>query len=421
MGHQIVETRVNGARGKVLVQELMPVYYPNLYVTLEHSGRALNTRQKYLEHIGVFENFLEYESIDLITRLEERPKSNYLTDSELSRFVADAALQKSNLDKKYTGAHLSPAAHKTVSRVHAQQRLEAVRDYLRFLYEKLGDKETRAAAVGDVEQRLNRKIKAAKPAWKKAKNADMKGLTNQERKRLLEIMHPESTENPFANEALKLRNYIILLLGLDMGLRRSEMLLIKLGDIRWHSRELLVVNLESEEIDPRTLAPQFKTHERMLEMSDDLIFALKQYVDTYRIFKRRPLEAKNHPFLLVSHRRNDGRPLSVKALDGILTRVGKVEPELSHVHTHVLRHDAVYTLLESMREELEKLTPEDRTTKVQKILTYAFGWSPESNMPGLYGAKFWKEEANKAMKKRSDKFKTIRESVETKSRNRYAE
>ena len=85
------------------------------------------------------------------------------------------------------------------------------------------------------------------------------------------------------------------------------------------------------------MAPQFKTHERMLEMSDDLIFALKQYVDTYRIFKRRPLEAKNHPFLLVSHRRNDGRPLSVKALDGILTRVGKVEPELSHVHTHVLR------------------------------------------------------------------------------------
>ncbi|WP_278390996.1 site-specific integrase [Stutzerimonas kunmingensis] len=421
MGHQIVEIRVDGARGKVLVQEHMPVYYPNLYMTLEQSGRALNTQHKYLEHIGVVEDFLEYESIDLIARLEERPKSRYLTDSEISRFVADAALHKSTLDKKYRGVHLTPTAYKTVGRVHAQQRLEAVRDYLKFLYEKLGDETTRDAAADDVERRFNRKIKAAKPAWKKVRNSDMKGLTNQERDLLLEIMHPESTKNPFANEALKLRNYIILLLGLDMGLRRSEMLLIKLGDIRWHSRQLSVVNLESEEVDPRTLAPQFKTHERILEMGDDLIFALKKYVDTYRISKRGPSAAKKHPFLLVSHRRNEGRPLSIKALDGILPRVGKVVPELIHIHPHILRHDAVHTLLESMREELETLTPEDRTTKVQKVLTYAFGWSSESNMPSLYGAKFWKEEANNAMKKRSDKFKAIRECVETKSGKRHAE
>lgn len=421
MGHQIVEIKVNGARRKVLVQEHMPAYYPNLYVTIEQSGRALNTQQKYLEHIGLFEEFLEYESIDLIVRLEERPKSRYLTDSEISRFVADAALNKSILNKKYTGIRLLPTAYITVGRTHAQQRLEAVRDYLKFLYDKLGDEATRDAAADDVERRVNRKVKAAKPAWKKSKNNDMKGLTNQERDRLLEIMHPESVENPFANEALKLRNYIILLLGLDMGLRRSEILLIKLGDIRWHSRELSVVNLENEEIDPRTLAPQFKTSERILEMGDDLIWALKKYADTYRISKRGLSEAKKHPFLLVSHRRNEGRPLSVKALDGILPRVGKVAPELAHVHPHLLRHDAVYTLLESMREELEILTPEDRTTKVQKVLTYAFGWSPESNMPSLYGAKFWKEEADIAMKKRSEKFKAIRESIETEVRKGPAE
>lgn len=421
MGHQVVEIRINGARWKVLAHKHMPVYYPNLYVTLEQSGRALNTQQKYLEHIGVVEDYLKHESIDLIARLEERPTSRYLTDSEISRFVADAALCKSTLDKKYRGVRLLPTAYKTVGKVHAQQRLETVRDYLKFLYDKLGDEATRDAALDEVERRINRKIKAAKPSWKKVRNDDMKGLTSQERDRLLEVMHPESADNPFANEALKLRNYIILLLGLDMGLRRSEMLLIKIGDIRWHSRELSIVNIESEEIDPRTLAPQFKTHERVLEMGDDLIFALKTYIDSYRACKKGPSEAKKYPFLLVSHRRNDGRPLSIKALDCILPRVGKVAPELSHVHPHVLRHDAVFTLLESMREDLEALTPEDRTTKAQKILTYAFGWSPESNMPSLYGAKFWKEEANKAMKTRSDKFKPIRESVEAEVRRGRAE
>lgn len=416
MNRQIIEIRVHGARRKMLLQERMPAYYPNLYVTLEQSARALNTQQKYLEHIGLFEGFLEYESVDLLVRLEERPQSRYLTDNEISRFVADAALNKSTLNKKYTDVRLLPAAYATVGKIHAQQRLEAVRDYLKFLYDKLGDEATRDAAVDDLERRFNRKIRSARPAWKKNRNDEMKGLSHQERNRLLEVMHPDGSENPFANEALKLRNYIILLLGLELGLRRSEMLLVKISDIRWHSRELLVVNLENEDIDLRTLAPQFKTHERMLQMGDELIWALQTYADTCRVSKKGLSKAKKHPFLLVSHRRNEGGPLSIKALDGVLPRVGKVVPELEHVHLHVLRHDAVYTLLESMRKELEILTPEDRTTTVQKVLTYAFGWSPESNMPSLYGAKFWKEEADKAMKKRSDRLTAFRGNIEAEIR-----
>lgn len=414
MSCNVIEIKCNGVRRKMLVQEHMPVYYPNIYVTLEQSSRALNTQQKYLEHIGLLEDFLEYESIDLIKRLEDRPKSRYLTDSEISRFVADAALNRKTLDKKYADLRLLPTGYEMVGRTHAQQRLEAVRDYLKFLYDKLGDEATCDAAVNDVERRFNRKIKAAKPAWRKRKNEEMKGLDNHERKRLLDVMHPESSKSPFANKSLRLRNYIILLLGLEVGLRRSEMLLIKIGDIHWHTGELSIVNLEHEDIELRALAPQFKTHERILQISDDLIWALKEYVDTYRIMKKKSSEAKKHPFLLVSHRRNEGNPLSIKALDGIFPRVGKVVPELDHIHPHILRHDSVFTMLESMREDLEKLTPEDRTTQVQKTLTWMFGWSPESNMPNLYGAKFWKEEADKAIKLRSNKFKAARESFETK-------
>ncbi|WP_020410303.1 site-specific integrase [Hahella ganghwensis] len=413
MSHQTVEIMLNGFRAKLLMKECFPVYYPNLYATIELSARALNTQKKYLDHIGLFEDFLEYESIDLITRLEQRPESSYLTDEEISRFVADAAFQKTTLDKKYRGARLIPAAFKCVGRVHAQQRLESVRDYLKFLYDKLGDSSTSEGAIDDVYLRFNRKIKAAKPAWKKGKVDDMKGLAHQERERLLEVMHPESAENPFANKALKLRNYIVLLLGLDMGLRRSEMLLIKICDIHWHSGQLAIVNLENEAIDVRPDAPQFKTHERQLVMSDELSWALKDYVDNYRILKKSSA-AKKHPFLLVSHRRNEGKALSIKALDGVLPRLGAAVPELKHIHLHILRHDAVYTLLESMRDELDALTPEYCTTQVQKVLTFAFGWSAESNMPGLYGAKFWKEEADNAMEKRSDKFKAIRAGVEAK-------
>lgn len=411
MGHQVIEQVVNAARRKLLVQDLIPVYYPNLYATFELSGKALETTKKYLEHLAVFEDFLAFSSIDLISRLERRPKSQYLTDSEISRYVADAGFSKETLAKKYAGVRLHPAAYKTVGKIHAKQRLEAARDYLVFLYDKLGDHSTRREAVDDVKKRFNRKINAASPGWKKTRIDELKGLTNRVRDRLVEVMHPESAENPFADEALKLRNYIILLLGLDMGLRRSEMLLIKTSDIHWHSRQLAVVSLEDESIDPRTVAPQFKTHERMLFMTDDLYEAITAYESEYRFRKtlKGSSQARKHPFLLVAHRRNEGKPLSIKASDGILPRVGIAVPELANIHLHVLRHDAVYTMLESMREELASLSPEERTTQVQKTLTWMFGWSPESNMPGLYGAKFWKEEADKAIQKRAARFKANRQ------------
>ncbi|MFU1519938.1 tyrosine-type recombinase/integrase [Vreelandella alkaliphila] len=423
MSYRVIEQVVNAARRKLLVQDHIPVYYPNLYVTFELSGKALETTKKYLEHLAVFEDFLAFSSIDLISRLEQRPKSQYLTDIEISRFVSDAGFNKVTLAKKYEGMRLHPTAYEQVGKVHAKQRIEAVRDYLAFLYDKLGDHLTRDEAVDDVKRRFNRKIKAASPGWKKTRIDEMKGLTSSERSRLLEVMHPESAENPFADESIKLRNYIILLLGLHMGLRRSEMLLIKTGDIHWHNRQLSVVNLEDESIDPRTMAPQFKTHERMVVMSDDLYEAISQYESKYRYRKthKGASQARKHPFLLVSHRRNEGKPMSIKALDGVFPRVCKVAPELAHIHPHILRHDSVYMMLESMREELEKLTPEDRTTQVQKVLTWMFGWSPESNMPGLYGAKFWKEEADKAMKRRSDKLKVSRERVEAEIRKGYAE
>ena len=97
MGFQVIEQMVNAARRKLLVQDYIPVYYPNLYITMEHSGRALETTKKYLEHLAVFEEFLAFSSIDLISHLEQRPHSRYLTDSELSRFVSDAGFSKETL------------------------------------------------------------------------------------------------------------------------------------------------------------------------------------------------------------------------------------------------------------------------------------------------------------------------------------
>ncbi|OWL84021.1 site-specific integrase [Halopseudomonas aestusnigri] len=412
MSYQVVEIRLNGGREKVLVQDRVPLYYPNLLVTHKFRNRSPNTQDKLLRHIALFHEFLDSLSIDLISRLEQRPKSAYLTDSEISRFMVDAHLSKITLDKKHAGVSLLEKAYEFVGSAHAEQRCETVRDYLDFLYERLGDEVTREDAARDLKKRFNRKIKSARPAWKRTRNDEIKGLTKEQRESLLEVAHPESNANPFTTGAHKYRNYIIVLLGLELGLRRSEMLLIKLSDIMWHINQIAIVGLEDESIDPRKTGPRPKTNERMLPIPDELARAIQKYVDTYRRTEASASDANNHPFLLVAHHRNEGQPMSIKAVDGLFNRLGETVPKLAGIHSHRLRHDAVFTLLRSMKEDLGALTPEDRTTQTQKVLTYAFGWRSNSEMPGLYGAKYWKEEADKAVKKRSENFQRIREEVE---------
>ncbi|MFW7523770.1 tyrosine-type recombinase/integrase [Vibrio ostreicida] len=401
--HQVIETTVYGRRRKLLVRDDMPLFYPNLWITYYYPKNSVGTQKLYLGHLAMFEGFLEYAKIDLTARLNARPESSYLGDGELSEFVNQAGMASSTRRYMYAGSKLFPTAYQKIGADSFQQRIEVVRDYLKFLYDELGDSNSKREAIANVESRLNQKIKASRPSYKRRKIKDTRGLTDAQRKRIREVMHPDSLENPFSSEATKHRNYIILELGLQLGLRRSEMLLIKLSDIVPKEDDpstflLKLVALEDESIDPRKEAPQFKTHERMIQLSDRLVRDIHTYTVKYR-----KCSSKN-PFLLVSHGRGAGSPLAISGIDNILPKVIEVAPELAGISPHTLRHDCVYTLLASMQEDLKALTPEDRATQVQKVLTWMFGWSPESNMPELYGAKFWHEAANEAVRKRAERF-----------------
>lgn len=407
MNHRVVEIKVHGTRTKMLLRDDgMPSFYPNLFKTNQYARRALSTQEKALRATALLEEFLIYESIDLEGRLMKRP-SEGLTDQEISRLVVDAAFKRETLDKKYSGVRLLDSAIEYVEGPHVNQRLDFIREYLKFLYETLADEASRYTLSAQVEKSLNRKIKSAKPAWKKTKVAQMKGLDTEQRNRLRAIAHYDSEENPFTTEATRLRNYIIVLLGMECGLRRSEMLLLKGNDIDYREREIIVRALTSDIEDPRVRAPGFKTAERKIRISEDLVFAIKDYVEKHR---SRAAKARKHPFLLVSHRKYEGSPVSVGGLDSLLSQLASVEPALKGVTLHTLRHDCVYTLLESERERLDELTPEDRTTWIQKVLTWTFGWSPTSQMPQLYGAKFWHEEANRGMDERARHFAGLLES-----------
>ncbi|MAZ88371.1 MAG: integrase [Cellvibrionaceae bacterium] len=399
MSYSITEVVIGGSRQKVLMQAHMPVYYPNLYITREMRKRSPNTQQAFLNHVGVLLGFFKAERIDIESRLNKRPASNYLDDAELSRFVQHANWKKSVLDKKYEGVSLLPSAHEEVGGTQAEARCEAAREYLVFLYEQLGDRRGCEAAVEWLKSCMKRKIKAVRPAWRKSSLDDIKELTCAQRDLLYEKLAPDHPDNPFKRNPHRYRNYIIILLGLELGLRRSEMLLVKLSDIDYARQSIDIVR-PPENVDRRNPIPRLKTNERILPVSDLLMLAIERYRREYRISDN----ARKHPFLLVAHGRNEGEALSLKSMDVVFDTLEENFSELVGVTAHTLRHDSVYTLLASIDAELKKIPVEDRIQRVQKTLTYAFGWSLMSEMPGRYGAKFWREQASEFFDKRAEHF-----------------
>ncbi|MCW8884052.1 MAG: site-specific integrase [Motiliproteus sp.] len=405
MDYSVKEAIISSATQFVLLLDSVPVYYPNLYISREHRKRSPNTQKAILNHLTVFLEFLKYEEVkfdkdSLEKRLSLRPKPKYLEDGELSRFFALVHWSKKEvLDKKFAGIALHPNAYTAIGQETALKRCEVARDYIAFLYDQLGDDSSKEEAAAELKRRMKRKIKAVKPAWKRTKIEDFKGLTEEQRTLLYDKLAPDHPENPFRSEAVRYRNYIMILLGLELGLRISEMLLIKLGDINYDRCTIDVVRPPSG-LDQRKPAPSLKTHERRLPASPLLL----SFIQTYQREYRSLTQARKHPFLLVAHGRNKGAAFGLDGAADVFDTLSNTFPELSDLTAHVLRHDSVYTLLSQMTTELKGLSVEDRTQQVQKILTYAFGWKSTSDMPELYGAKFWHEQASEFFTQRQERF-----------------
>jgi len=187
--------------------------------------------------------------------------------------------------------------------------------------------------------------------------------------RLLQICHPDSPDNPWKTP-YRQRNFLIVLIMVTLGVRRGELLKLRVSDCRL-SRAIPEIRVErspDDPSDPRINEPQVKTEPRHLPCDSSLARSLNEYICRTR---RTIPGANKSPFLFLSR---SGQPMSLMRVNGLLDQVAAVHPEYDDLHAHCLRSTCAMNFRQT---GLDSGLDEER---VEKDMMYFFGWRSSSSM-----------------------------------------
>ncbi|MEX3935751.1 tyrosine-type recombinase/integrase [Paraburkholderia phymatum] len=201
-------------------------------------------------------------------------------------------------------------------------------------------------------------------------------LSDDRLQRLLRICHPESHENPW-KLPYRRRNYLIVLMMVTLGVRRGELLKLRVSDCLL-SRSIPEIRVErspDDPADPRINEPQVKTESRHLPCDASLARYLNEYICRAR---RKIPGAHRSPFLFLSR---IGQPMSLVRVNGLLDQVAAVHPEYDDLHPHSLRSTCATNFRAAgLRNGLDE-------ERVDKDMMYFFGWrSADSVRPYIDAA-----------------------------------
>lgn len=239
-------------------------------------------------------------------------------------------------------------------------------------------------------------------APKRLNNTSIRALSENAVASILEIISPLSEKNPFRTRN-QLRNQILVLLMLTLGLRTSECLaltgssLVLDDDIAW----LKITYFSENSADPRAEKASIKNDHshRIVPLPQFLYVLLNDYLSVYRRTN------KKNNFLFTS---NQGKPLTARQLRYIVETIGETinlhdksvlfeNFRCEKLSPHDFRHTAACNLLSHFYKE----SKEDMETALNKLREF-MGWAPESDMPLRYARLYLQDASSRAAIKSID-------------------
>ncbi|MDF9775408.1 tyrosine-type recombinase/integrase [Pseudomonas baetica] len=390
-----------GERHKVLVdaQTGIPLYYPSLFITTQvrAGGFSVSTVQASLTALKVLYAWQANQGINLeelfsagkLLRLEEITSlvgfSARLLREERRQKTSKLVLLRLNAGRAVT---------RGIANVSAQTqftRLSIISKYLGFLAETLRTGRNNCGSDSSVNEMVGR-INAYRP---KATNLtsvdrDEKGLDLRVVDEVLEYLRPGHPQNPFADKGVQQRNHLIMTLLRYLGIRRGELLNLRVEDVDFSKSTISIVRRADSPLDSRRYQPLVKTQPRNIPINDALQKALSDYILRFRARFR---QAKRHPYLLVAHKAgpSQGSPLSNSSFGKLMATVQGMTHEFAAIHAHAFRHTWNYDF-SRITDAAGGVMPEQE----QRMRAYLMGWSETSDTAATYNKRHIKEKAAKA-------------------------
>jgi integrase len=360
--------------------------------TIEQALRSLIVLYKVLQSHGISlserlrkETYLDSTECELIALACKLKSIEFITKSSQEEVANGPKLKRIVPLEKYRASMKPWHGENHVDASTASIRLAYIRAFLfwrinREILHAPSKIQMEMIALRDL---IDRELKNKAPmVTGRANVSDRMGIDRESQEFLRKIVAPDNPINPWKNEFTRSRNQLVIHALLTLGIRRGELLGLRVGDFKPQTQEVLILRRPDDPHDPRLSEPNTKTRDRLLPLPDEFYRVVKSY-----ILLRREIVRGSHDFLLVS---NTGQPLSKSGLNLIFLQLNNV-PNLPYVGPHILRH----AFFENLAEELHLAGIGD--TEITYYLRQQGGWSQASNSPYLYIKRFAQERASKAI------------------------
>lgn len=372
----------------------MPVFYPNLYVLTElrQTNRASATIERALRELSVLFDYLVDIGVDLNKRMREGWLFFPGEIDGLARHCRHS-IKSSNVVAStctVTLKHKRKHSLQTVSHVTAANRLRTIHAYLSWLIvlrmSYTGQHDIRSA-LAQVKENVLPTLKARIPAAKGRNILGLRqGLHPEILDRLLQAVDPTYPNNPWKSEFSRQRNALIVCWLLMLGVRRGELLNVKISDIDFRKNEVTIARRADDPGDPRRAQPKVKTRDRILPLSSELAAQTHKYIIQDR---RKIYGAAKHEYVFVAE--HTGYPMSIPTLSKVFqTLKFKICDLPADLSPHVLRH--------TWNDEFSRQIDRNKIgeAREEQMRNYLMGWSQTSATAGTYTKRFVQKEASDA-------------------------
>lgn len=375
----------------------MPLYYPNLYVTTQVRNRSnsVAVMESALSGINVLLSYCDERRIDLADRFLQREffaihELDAIRDycqQSFARRAADVRQQVTSIN-----SNVKPKPSRKTGLANVYMRLTHIAKYVEWLAKVVLTGGVDRKTALDID-RMKKGFESRRPI-RKGRNqlGREKGLTHEQEEILLDVIRPGSERNPFEDQATQIRNQLLIMLLLHLGIRSGELLNIRLSDIDWANNQIRIARRADEKSDPRRRQPLVKTLDRRLPMKDTLVQAIHHYVVQVR--RKVPGVRGHEGYLLVTHKSGptQGQPMSRSAFIKVIKLISAAAPELAGLHAHELRHTWNNRFSEFMDARIDPPKPEEQEAQ----RSYLQGWKAGSGTAAIYTKRFTQEKAIEA-------------------------